>query len=93
MKLIRKQEKDITLRKVLFLRYGTEKARIDSKPIISLGIVANLIHMPYEKIKWMVRKYFENLKRVNNRESIQPPTLNPSKLHKTERVTLATVKP
>ena len=86
-----KQEKSYTLRKVLFLRYGTEEPALDAKPIVSLGIVAELLRLPYEKVKWMVRHHFAKKKLLVQRESIQPPKLNPSRLHRSERVTLATV--
>ena len=57
-----KNEKAFLLWKVLFMRYGTEEPAIDSKPIISMGIVAGLLHLPLEKIKWMVRQYFNKKK-------------------------------
>ena len=76
---------------MLFLRYGIEGPALDAKPIITLGIVAELLRMPYEKAKWLVRHYFARKKLLIQRESIQPPKLNPSKLHRSERVTLATV--
>ena len=92
MKYIKnKQEKNFILRKVLFLRYGTEEPALDAKPIVTLGIVAELLRLPYEKVKWMVRHHFAQKKLSVQRESIQPPKLNPSKLHRSERVTLATV--
>ena len=89
--IINKQERSFILRKVLFLRYGTEEPAQDAKPIISVGIVADLLHMPLEKVKWMVRHHFAKKKLLIQRESIQPPKLNPSRLHRSERVTLATV--
>ena len=59
MKTIKnKQEKNFILRKVLFLRYGTEEPALEAKPIVSLGIVAELLCLPYEKVKWMVRHHF-----------------------------------
>ena len=86
-----KQEKSFVLRKVLFLRYGTEEPALDAKPIVSVSLVAELLRMPLEKVKWMVRQHFNKKKELVQRESIQPPKLNPSKLHRSERVTLATV--
>ena len=59
-----KNEKAFLLWKVLFMRYGTEEPAIDSKPIISMGIVAGLLHLPLEKIKWMVRQYFNKKKQA-----------------------------
>ena len=92
MKTIKnKHEKNFILRKVLFLRYGTEEPALEAKPIVTLGIVAELLRLPYEKVKWMVRQHFTKKKLAVQRESIQPPKLNPSKLHRSERVTLATV--
>ena len=35
-----KHERDLNLRKVLFLRYGTEEPALEAKPIVSIGIVA-----------------------------------------------------
>ena len=90
--IINKHDKSFTLRRVLFLRYGTEEPALDAKPIVSVGFVANLLRMQYEKVKWMIRQHFAKKKLLNQRESIQPPKLNPSKLHRSERVTLATVK-
>ncbi len=92
MKTIDNLAQNIAFRRVLFLRYGTEEPSIGARPIVSLGFVANLLRMPYEKVKWMVRQYFDKKKSANNRESIQPPKLNPSKLHKSERVTLANIR-
>ena len=40
---------------MLFLRYGTEQPDLEAKPIVSIGIAAELLHMPLEKVKWMVR--------------------------------------
>ena len=92
MKYIKnKHEKNFILRKVLFLRYGTEEPALDAKPIVTLVIVAELLRLPYEKVKWMVRQHFTKKKLAVQRESIQPPKLNPSRLHRSERVTLATV--
>jgi len=89
--IISNQEKSFTLRKVLFLRYGTEEPAQDAKPIISVGIVADLLHIPFEKVRWIVRQHFAQKKLLIQRESIQPPKLNPTVLHRSERVTLATV--
>ena len=76
---------------MLFLRYGTEEPDLEAKPIVSVGTVAELLQMPLEKVKWMVRKHFNKKKQLVQKESIQPPKLNPGKLHRSERVTLATV--
>ena len=71
MKYIKnKQEKNFILRKVLFLRYGTEEPALDAKPIVTLGIVAELLRLPYEKVKWMVRQHFTQKKLSVQRESI-----------------------
>ena len=53
--ILSNQEKSFILRKVLFLRYGTEEPDLEAKPIVSVGIVAELLRMPLEKVKWMVR--------------------------------------
>ena len=58
MKTFNKHERSFVLRRVLFLRYGTEEPALDAKPIVSVGFVANLLHFPTEKVKWMVRQYF-----------------------------------
>lgn len=55
MKSLDNLTRNMALRKILFLRYGTEQPNPDAKPIVSLGFVANLVRMPYEKVKWMVR--------------------------------------
>jgi len=55
---------------VLFLRYGTEQPDLEAKPIVSIGIVAELLLMPLEKVKWMVRQYFNKKKELVQRESI-----------------------
>ena len=68
--IISKQEKSFILRKVLFLRYGTEEPAVEAKPIVTLGIVAELLRIPYEKVKWMVRQYFTKKKQLIQRESI-----------------------
>ena len=58
MKIVKnKHERDLNLRKVLFLRYGTEEPALEAKPIVSIGIVAELLRMPYERAKWLVRHY------------------------------------
>ena len=93
MKQFNSPQRQFDTRKIIFLWYGTENPIVGAKPIISLGIVANLVKMPYEKVKWMVRSYFNKKKqRANPKESIQPPKLNPPKLHKSEKVTLVTIK-
>ena len=58
MKTITNHQRNFVLRKVLFLRYGTEEPAPDAKPIVSVGIVANLLHIPFEKLKWIIRYYF-----------------------------------
>ena len=68
--IISKKEKSFILRKVLFLRYGTEQPDLEAKPIVSIGIVAELLLMPLEKVKWMVRQYFNKKKELVQRESI-----------------------
>ena len=68
--IISKNEKSFILRKVLFLRYGTEQPDLEAKPIVSIGIVAELLHMPLEKVKWMVRQHFNKKKQLVQRESI-----------------------
>ena len=88
-----KHGREFLVRKILFLRYGTETPMLSAKPILSMGSVADLLKLPHEKVKWMVRHHFVKKKeREMARESIQPPKLNPSRLHRSERVTLATVK-
>ena len=57
-----KSQKEFARRKVLFLRYGTEEPALNAKPIISMGIVAELLHLPLEKVKWIVRQYFNKKK-------------------------------
>ena len=79
--IINKHERNFNVRRILFLRYGTEEPALDAKPIIAVGFVADLLRMPHEKVKWMIRQYFAIKKMAVNRESIQPPKLNPSKLH------------
>ena len=59
-----KQDKSFVLRKVLFLRYGTEEPALDAKPIVSVSLVAELLRMPLEKVKWMVRQHFNKKKQL-----------------------------
>ena len=62
--ILSNQEKSFILRKVLFLRYGTEEPDLEAKPIVSVGIVAELLRMPLEKVKWMVRQHFNKKKQL-----------------------------
>ena len=71
MKYTYSPERQYDTRRILFLRYGTENPIVGAKPIISLGIVANLLRMDYEKVKWMVRSFFSKKKqRANHKESV-----------------------
>ena len=56
MRTVKNQhEREFLTRKVLFLRYGTEDPSQEAKPIVSVSFVANLLRLPLERVKWMVR--------------------------------------
>ena len=60
MKFIKKDSDELILRKVLFLRYGTDDVEPTKPPIplLKWSDVSRLLKIPYAKVMSLKRKFF-----------------------------------
>ena len=64
MKFVKQDSNDVTLRKLLFLRYGTDAVARDKPPraLLSWMAASSLLKVPYARAMRLKARYFEPAK-------------------------------